>query len=141
MPAARFCTFALSTSGIKDRRAAKRRKSRCLLLHWGCSGPRRVEHLSGSGVARLRGKAGERQLTCRETSLRTCIFWETREGEGRAETESSSCGSGERCGEPAVPFLSLLSRETQSRQEATECACLYFSLSKAVTTHTSLFFS
>lgn len=39
-------------------------------------------------MAPLREKAGERQLTCRETSLRTGIFPGNREGEGRAETKA-----------------------------------------------------
>lgn len=83
----------------------------------------------GAGVARLRGKAGKRQQTWRETPLRTRIFSETREAEGRAETkalpEGVARGVGSR--EPpaaaprslptaAVPHWSF--PETQSRQEA-----------------------
>lgn len=78
------------------------------------------------------GEGEERQKTCRETSLRTRICSETREGEGTRETKALPAGVargvGSRQPPPAHslqrllhtrPFPSLLSGETQSRQEAT----------------------
>lgn len=74
---------------------------------------------------------------------------------GKSGDESSSCGSGERCGEsgaagsrpPLAPYSGcstlVLSFPDLTRNPISpgscECACLYFSLSQAMTTYTSLF--
>lgn len=100
-PQRTYFTIALSTSEIKDRRPTMQKKSDCLLHSWGCSGRRapsrrsgkgRASLCQGAGVFRLGEKAGERQLTCRETSFRTCILSGAREGEGRAEKKALPAG-------------------------------------------------
>lgn len=147
-----------------------KRKSDCLLRGWDYAGRKAPARRSGEGLSipsprgaavprgrsrRARGKGGERQLTCRETSLRTGFF---SGGRGKRGDASSSCGSGERCGEPgaagsrrqtlpppARPPTPAVSHPSSPSPSLTrkpispgsyECACLYFSLRRATTTYT-----
>lgn len=131
------------------------RKSDGLLHAWGCSGlgpggAGRVEHLFAT-VPRGRSRSaqgeggGEARNLPGNASSDSHLLGNER-SRGKSGDESSSCGGCERCGEPGAagsrpplaPYSGcsalVLSRNPISPGSC-ECACLYFSLSKAMTTY------
>lgn len=155
-----------------------KRKSDCLLDGWGYTGRRAPARRSGEGsgiplprsAAVPRGRSRPARGTGRgeATNLPGNVSsdWHLlrkERGRGKRGDASSSCGSGERCGDPGPacrrclpgeglrpplaslhrlfhtsPFPPLPSREIQSRQEATSVH-VYFSLRRATTTYTPFF--